>query len=117
MIIDYNVRDDWPSGEPLWIKTLDSSLDRRYRLTSSLASSTRNYPRPSGEGTKSGVLCTCNSETPPRMRGRHDVADRYWMLSELPPAGAGKAYLLLGREKTRRKHPRMGGEESFRRRR
>lgn len=36
-MIDYNVRDDWPSNEPLWMKSLVSSLSRRLRLTSSLA--------------------------------------------------------------------------------
>lgn len=30
MMIDYNVRDDWPADEPTWTKALVSSLDRRH---------------------------------------------------------------------------------------
>lgn len=37
MMIDYNVRDDWPSGEPLWMKSLVSSLDRRHRSITPVA--------------------------------------------------------------------------------
>ncbi|MFC1415036.1 hypothetical protein [Streptacidiphilus cavernicola] len=30
MMIDYNVRDDWPAGTPEWLKSLVSALDRRH---------------------------------------------------------------------------------------
>lgn len=37
MMIDYNVRDDWPANEPRWMKSLVSSLDRRHRSRELLA--------------------------------------------------------------------------------
>jgi len=40
MMIDYNVRDDWPDTEPPWVKSLVSSLDRRHGETSALTLST-----------------------------------------------------------------------------
>jgi hypothetical protein len=36
MMIDYNVRDDWPDSEPRWVKSLISSLDRRHGETTML---------------------------------------------------------------------------------
>lgn len=35
-MIDYNVRDDWPAGEPRWMKSLVSSLYRRHGATTVL---------------------------------------------------------------------------------
>ncbi len=35
-MIDYNVRDDWPPGEPRWMKSLVSSLYRRHGATTVL---------------------------------------------------------------------------------
>lgn len=35
-MIDYNIRDDWPPGEPRWMKSLVSSLYRRHAATTVL---------------------------------------------------------------------------------
>lgn len=36
MMIDYNVRDDWPENTPDWLKSLVSSLDRRHAFSTVL---------------------------------------------------------------------------------
>ena len=69
------------------------------------------HPRVCGEDVSYCRSVLLNQETPPRMRGRPEVAESEEYFERNTPAYAGKTQSLRRSDGKRQKHPRVCGED------
>ena len=73
----------------------------------------RDHPRGSGENRMRGDLLSLNKGSPPRVRGKAEVASLMLKGRGITPAGAGKSSRARAHSPPRRDHPRGCGEKAY----
>ena len=94
---------------------MSSGITPAYAGKSILQSATRwprrDHPRVCGEKPLSLVWMTCETGSPPRMRGKVELGIKAHVFHRITPAYAGKRKSYSKHKKHHRDHPRVCGEK------
>ena len=99
---------------------VDLVLTERHRITPACAGKSvggtfgrgerRDHPRMCGEKPDRSRFIMCRMGSPPRMRGKEELARAVDSITGITPACAGKSKTFLGPADSCEDHPRMCGE-------